>query len=88
MGARHGVRLVVNFPKEGRILEFGMYGRRDLSMMMDMQCKRFSVSRDEVKAKASDMLAGCRTEDAYMYEDKEDVKVFLGAPGAATGRGA
>ena len=87
VGARHGVRLVVNFPKEGRILEFGMYGRRDLSMMMDMQRKRFPVSRDEVKAKASDMLAGCRTEDAYMYEDKEGVKVFLGGPGGGDGAG-
>ena len=65
-----------------------MYGRRDLSMMMDMQRKRFPVSRDEVKAKASDMLAGCRTEDAYMYEDKEGVKVFLGGPGGGDGDGA
>ena len=77
VGARHGVRLVVNFPKEGRILEFGMHGRRDLSIIMDMQRKRFPVGREEVKAKASELLAGCRTEDAYMYEDKEGVKVFL-----------
>lgn len=78
VGARHGVRLVVNFPREGRIQEFGMYGRRDLSIIMDMQRKRFPVDRGEVKAKASELLAGCRTEDAYMYEDKEGVKVHLG----------
>lgn len=78
VGARHGVKLVVNFPREGRIQEFGMYGRRDLSIIMDMQRKRFPVDRGEVKARASELLAGCRTEDAYMYEDKEGVKVFLG----------
>lgn len=77
VGARHGVKLVVNFPKEGRIQEFGMYGRRDLSIIMDMQRKRFPVDRGEVKAKAEGLLAGCRTEDAYMYEDKEGVKVHL-----------
>lgn len=88
VGARHGVRLVVNFPREGRILEFGMYGRRDLSVIMDMQRKRFPVDRGEVKAKAAELLAGCRTEDAYMYEDKEGVKVFLGGPGGGDGGGA
>lgn len=77
VGARHGVKLVVNFPREGRIQEFGMYGRRDLSIIMDMQRKRFPVARGEVKAKAEELLAGCRTEDAYMYEDKEGVKVHL-----------
>ena len=87
VGARHGVRLVVNFPKEGRIQEFGMYGRRDLSIIMDMQRKRFPVGREEVKAKASELLAGCRTEDAYMYEDKEGVKVYLeGGQGEGGGR--
>lgn len=77
VGSRHGVKLVVNFPKEGRILEFDMYGRRDLSVVMDMQRTRFPVGRDRVKAKAAELLAGCRTEDAYMYEGKEGVKVFL-----------
>ena len=77
VGARHGVKLVVNFPKEGRILEFDMYGRRDLSVIMDMQRSRFPVGRDAVKARAAELLKGCRTEDAYMYEGKEGVKVFL-----------
>lgn len=87
VGARHGVKLIVNFPKEGRIQEFGMYGRRDLSIIMDMQRKRFPVGREEVKAKASGLLAGCRTEDAYMYEDKEGVKVYLGGGEGGGGEG-
>ena len=87
VGARHGVKLIVNFPKEGRIQEFGMYGKRDLSIIMDMQRKRFPVGREEVKAKASGLLAGCRTEDAYMYEDKEGVKVYLGGGEGGGGEG-
>ncbi len=77
MGAKHGMNLVVNFPKGGRIAEFGMYGRRDLSLIMDLKRTRFPVGRDEVKGAALRLLPGCRTEDAYMYEGKEGVKVFL-----------
>ena len=31
VGKRYNIKLIVNFPKEGRIEEFEMYGKRDLS---------------------------------------------------------
>lgn len=76
VGAKYGIKLIVNFPKEGRINEYEMYGKRDLSLIIDYDRKRFPVDREQIKQKAADMLGDVRTEDAYMYEDKEGVRVF------------
>ena len=75
VGARYGVRLIVNFPHEGKIDEHQMYGRRDLSLIIDQKKTRFPVDRETIKEKAKNMIGGARTEDAYMYEDKEGVRV-------------
>ncbi len=76
VGKKYNIKLVVNFPKEGRIDEFDMYGRRDLSLIIDHERKRFPIDRELIKQKAKEMLGDVQTEDAYMYEDKEGVRVF------------
>lgn len=76
VGAKHGVRLVVNFPKREQINDYKMYGRRDVSVIIDREKTRFPIRRDAIKAKAADLISGAKTEDAYMYEGKEGVKVF------------
>jgi len=76
VGKKYNIKLVVNFPKEGRIDEFDMYGRRDLSLIIDYDRKRFPIDRELIKQKAKEMLVDVQTEDAYMYEDKEGVRVF------------
>jgi len=77
VGRRYGINLVVNFPKEGRIEEFEMYGRRDLSLIVDYEKRRFPVDRDIIKRKAHHILGPkIKTQDAYMYEDKEGVRVY------------
>ncbi len=76
VGKKYNIKLVVNFPKEGRIDEFDMYGRRDLSLIIDYERKRFPIDRELIKQKAKEMLGDVQTEDAYMYEDKEGVRVF------------
>ncbi len=43
VGKKYNIKLVVNFPKEGRINEFDMYGRRDLSLIIDYERKRFPI---------------------------------------------
>ncbi len=75
VGRRYGVKLVVNFPKEGRIEEFDMYGRRDLSLIVDYDRKRFPIDRGLIKAKAVELLGDVQVSDAYMYENKEGVRV-------------
>jgi len=76
VGKKYNIKLVVNFPKEGRIDEFDMYGRRDLSLIIDYDRKRFPIDRELIKQKAKEMLVDVQTEDAYMYEGKEGVRVF------------
>ncbi|KFM16861.1 Conjugal transfer protein TraG [Marine Group I thaumarchaeote SCGC RSA3] len=76
VGRKYNIKLVVNFPKEGRIEEFEMYGKRDLSLIVDYERKRFPIDREQIKQKALEFLGDVQTEDAYMYENKEGVRVF------------
>ncbi len=76
VGKRYNIKLIVNFPKEGRIEEFEMYGKRDLSLIIDYERTRFPIDRSIIKQKAVEILGDVKTEDAYMYENKEGVRVF------------
>ena len=76
VGKKYNIKLIVNFPKQGRIDEFEKYGRRDLSLIIDYDKKRFPIDREIIKQKAIEMLGDVKTEDAYMYENKEGVRIF------------
>jgi len=76
VGKKYNIKLIVNFPKEGRIEEFDMYGKRDLSLIVDYDRKRFPIDREVIKQKAKEILGDVQTEDAYMYENKEGVRVY------------
>lgn len=76
VGKKYNINLVVNFPKSGRIDEYEMYGKRDLSLIIDYKKKRFPIDRNIIKEKAKEVLEDIQIEDAYMYEDKEGVRVF------------
>lgn len=76
VGRKYNIKLIVNFPKQGRINEFEKYGKRDLSLIIDYDKKRFPIDREIIKQKATEILGDVTTEDAYMYENKEGVRVF------------
>ena len=76
VGRKYKINLVVNFPKMGRIDEFEMYGKRDLSLIIDQEKRKFPIDRNIIKEKAKEILEDVEIEDAYMYEDKEGVRVF------------
>jgi len=76
VGKKYNIKLIVNFPKEGRIEEYEMYGKRDLSLIIDFEKKRFQIDRNIIKEKAKEILENIQIEDAYMYDDKEGVRVF------------
>ncbi|MDH3278289.1 MAG: hypothetical protein OEL77_07195 [Nitrosopumilus sp.] len=76
VGKKYNIKLIVNFPKEGRIDEYEMYGKRDLSLIVDYEKKRFPIDRNIIKEKAKEILEDIQIEDAYMYDDKEGVRVF------------
>ena len=77
VGKKYNMNLIVNFPKQGKIEEFEMYGKRDLSLIMDLKKTNFPIERNIIKEKATQLFPDCKVEDAYMYEGKEGVKVFF-----------
>ena len=76
VGKKYNIKLIVNFPKQGRIEEFENYGKRDLSLIIDYDQKRFPIDRELIKQKAKEILGDVQTEDAYMNDDKEGVRVY------------
>ena len=76
MGKNYNINLVVNFPGEGKIDEFEKYGKRDLSLIIAQKVRNFPIDRKIIKQKAKEILGDIQTQDAYMYEDKEGVRVF------------
>ena len=77
VGKKYNVKLIVNFPHQGKIEDFDSYGTQDLSILVDMSKKKFPIERNVVKEKAKELMGDIRVEDAYMYEDKEGVKIFF-----------
>ena len=77
VGKKYNIELLVNFPHDGKINDFEMYGKQDLSLIIDMEKKRFPMDRNKIKEKALEILGDIRTEDAYMYEDKEGVRIIF-----------
>ena len=59
VGKKYNIKLIMNFPKEGRIEEFEMYGKRDLSLIVDYERKRFPINREIIKEKAKTILGRC-----------------------------
>ena len=76
VGKKYNIKLIVNFPKQGRIEEFENYGKRDLSLIVDHDRKKFPIDRELIKEKAKEILGDVQTQDAYMYEGKEGVRVL------------
>jgi len=76
VGKKYNIKLIVNFPKQGRIEEFDNYGKRDLSLIIDYDQKRFPIDRELIKQKAKEILGDVQTQDAYMNDDKEGVRVY------------
>ena len=77
VGKKYDIELLVNFPHEGKIENFEMYGKQDLSLIIDMERRRFPIDRNVIKEKASELLGNVKVEDAYMYEDKEGVRIIF-----------
>ena len=75
VGKKYNIKLIVNFPKQGKIEEFDSYGKRDLSLIIDYDQKRFPIDRELIKQKAKELLGDVQTQDAYMNDDKDGVRV-------------
>ena len=77
VGKKYNMSLILNFPQRGKIEDYESYGTQDLSMIIDMTRKVFPIKREIIRSKAKEIFGDIKVEDAYMYEGKEGVKVFL-----------
>ncbi len=77
VGKKYGVKLVVNFPHEGKINDFDSYGKQDLSIIVNQTKTNFPIERSIIKSRAKEVFGDAKIEDAYMYEGKEGVKIFF-----------
>ena len=77
VGKKYKIKLLVNFPHEGKIDNFDMYGKQDISILVNMDKTNFPIDRSIIKEKAKEIFGDVKIEDAYMYEGKEGLKVFL-----------
>ncbi len=77
IGKKFGLALSLNFPEGGKIDDFESYGTENISMVIEENRKTFPIKRKLIKSKAAEIFDDAKIEDAYMYEGKEGVKVFL-----------
>ena len=77
VGAKYGAQLQFHFPDTKKITDVDSYGSENLGIVVDKHRKRFPIPRDSIKEKANEILGEVDTKDAYMYEGKEGLKIFL-----------
>lgn len=75
--SKHGIVLQLHFPDPKKIADTNSYGSENISIVVDPKRKQFPIPRASIKEKAKEFLGGVETTDAYMYEEKEGVKIFL-----------
>lgn len=77
VGAKYGAQLQFHFPDTKKISDVDSYGNENIGLVIDKHRKRFPIPRDAIKEKAKEILGEVDTKDAYMYEGKEGLKIFL-----------
>lgn len=87
VGQRYGITLEIHFPEQKKIYDVNKYGTENLSIIIDKFRKSFPISRLNIKEEAiiqfgPDTIA----VDAYMYEDKEGVRIKFVSEDGKTSR--
>jgi hypothetical protein len=77
ISAKYNVLLQFHFPDAKKINDVDSYGKENIGIVVDKYRKRFPIRRDVIKEKAKEMIGKVETKDAYMYEGKEGLKMFL-----------
>lgn len=75
VGRKYNIKVSLNFPERGKIDEYEAHGTENIGFVFDRNSRSFSISRDIIKSKASEILGSVNIQDAYMYEGKEGVRV-------------
>lgn len=76
VGKKYNIKISLNFPERGKIEDYESYGTENIGFVFQRDSKSFTIPRDLIKSKASEMLRCVQIQDAYMYEGKEGVRVI------------
>ena len=86
VGLRYGITLEIHFPEQKKIYEVNKYGTENLSIIIDKFRKSFPISRLNIKEAAAFQFGpDTIVVDAYMYDEKEGVRIkFVSEIGKAS----
>lgn len=76
VGKKYNIKISLNFPEREKIEDYESYGTENMGFVFQRDSKSFSIPRDLIKSKASEILQNSQIQDAYMYEGKEGVRVM------------
>jgi hypothetical protein len=76
IGKKYDIRVSLNFPEKGKIEDYESYGTENIGFVFQRNSRSFSIPREVIKSKASEILNDIHIQDAYMYEGKEGVRVI------------
>src|SRR5918995_7392406 len=77
VGRRYNMEIYNYFPDSSKIKEVISFGTENLGIIIDKSRKKFPIPKEHIKRKALDMKDFIEAKDAYMYEDKEGVRVLV-----------
>jgi hypothetical protein len=76
IGKNYNIKVSLNFPERGKIEDYEAYGTENIGFVFQRDSRAFSISRELIKSKASEILGNVQIQDAYMYEGKEGVRAI------------
>ena len=77
-GSRYNVNLQLHFPDSKKISYIESYGEENIGIIIDKLRKIFPIPRQNIKMKAIEIMGNnVQSQDAYMYEGKEGVKIIF-----------
>ena len=77
-GSRYNVNLQLHFPDSKKISYIESYGEENIGIVIDKVRKTFPIPRQSIKMKAIEIMGNnVQSQDAYMYEGKEGVKIIF-----------
>jgi len=76
-GSRYNLNLQLHFPDSKKISDIESYGEENIGIVIDKSRRKFPLPRENIKLKAIELMGNIKAQDAYMYEDKEGVKIIF-----------
>jgi hypothetical protein len=71
------LNLQLHFPDSKKISDIESYGEENIGIVIDKFRRKFPLPRENIKLKAIELMGNIKAQDAYMYEDKEGVKIIF-----------